>query len=560
MNLRHLHSFILLLLPALLGSCGKQIPLPAPPAEMRVIPYRATVTEGYGTRAGLDGSQQHYLFESGDRLFLESGGSGSDRLYGVLSLSSGAGQTSAVFEGELHCSGDFEPSGSTLLSATLVGASDRIHSVSDGLITAVTYPGDGSAPDLSEAVRQFSHFTGSGTFGGKTFTLTQQSAFLILDITFDAGSLTDGDQVTLALDNGSGALRSLRVSPDITNGIAHTHLFLPFPGGEVTLSSATVSVDDGLTFSIPSEKTLAANTYYSVTRSTIPFVTLPPTSDYTAGSAGTPEQAFPVRVALRSDANIVTNTLADDSVLDLIITTPDDEDVTIPLTALDRTAGMDLDPEEVLDAILTQEGTTVLKTGDYTFSVNGAASTAATMTLLRSAYSPGGEGWWDPIPGGLKDGDYVEVKMNVNQDVTLANLISFGTVLGELGVNNDWSKVKGILIFYPQANNNYKLLIHGRNAGSDVFGGFQRDFNYSTGPWAGKALVIRFAYDDIYWNDGLLTKDGNTDKLNNNRSNFNEKYPAWFVDNELKVGSYQGTNRSKSYYDYIRVVRYPAGD
>lgn len=316
------------------------------------------------------------------------------------------------------------------------------------------------------------------------------------------------------------------------------------------MSDATISIVGGPAFSIPGSHELAANTYYNIRRGTLPFVTLPPLSvaGYERGTAEQPKQAFPVRIAPVENLIGILPGIS----RKLVITTPEDGDVFIPLE--DWAGGMDLNPESVLEAILTVENTTVLKPGNYVFSIDGVASTSAKMTILRSAYSPGGQGWWDSISGGLREGDYAEVKMSVNRDQYRANLIGFGTDIGSLG-GSDWSTVKGFFIFYPDNTNNYDMLIDGRQSNGNVFNEFKRAFNYET-TYAGQAMVIRFSYDDVYWNDGLLTKDGNTDKLNN-RGNFNEQYSAWFGDDNLKIGSYQGTNRSKAYYDFIRVVRNP---
>ncbi len=538
----------------LLSACRKEPAVVPTPQEGTTVFYRATVSEGAETRASLD-IAGHYVFSLGDRLYVTDTGTDGSRLHGWLTLVSGAEAATATFEGELSCEGDFYPEDSTALSAVLVGAADRLHAESNGKISGFVYPTDQSARDLPEAVRQFSRLTATGTtYAARQFTLTQQTSFLICNITFDAEEMADGDPVTMAFSNGGSTLRSVVVGATVMNQFANARFVLPFEGG-FALSGATISVSGGPTFSIPGNPTLAANNYYNVRRSTLPYVSLPPMSDYadgyTAGTSGAPRQDFPVRI---SAVEHLVGSLSGTE-RNLVISTPEDGNISIPLGD-GWAAGIDMDPNDILSAILTKEGTNVLKTGDYVFSINGVTSSSARMTVLRSAYSPNGAGWSDPIPGGLQERDYVEAKMNVNREINRANLISFGTNMG-LNNNNDWSTVSGIFLFYPEnKSQNYNIMVDGRQSNSNVFTEFLRAFNYSSGTWAGKALVIRFSYDDIYWNDGRLTMDGSTDKLSN-RNNFNEKYHAWWINNDLKVGSNQGINRSKAYYDFIRVVRYP---
>jgi len=535
MTIKRLHFIPLTLLLALLGSCSKETPPPVSPADGRTIPYRAMVTEGSGTRAGVDGNM-HYLFETGDRLFLTTSSNiGDDKMYGVLSLVSGAGETSAVFEGDLHCTGDFEPAGNQTLYATLVGTADRIHTESDGLITAIAYPTDEYAPDFGEAIRRFSHFTGTGTFSGKTFSLTQQSAFLIFDLTFDES----GETVTATFRNGQDPLRSVSLSPVTENGLAHTRFVLPFPGGEASLSSATISIENNLIFNIPGETALAANNYYNIRRSTIPFVTLPPTTDYAAGTAESPSQAFPVRVALPPDANITKNELPS-SDLNLIITTPEDGDITIPLTGLDRANGMDLTPADVLSAILTKEGTDVLKTGDYIFSINGVESSCVSMRLIESAFTsdptPSTGGWGETI-GPLGENDYVEAKMMTRNDKNKANLIGFGKII------NSWSNGNAVLFYYPCDNATQSKLRMQARTNQTIS---QKDTQVSPG-----SVVIRFDWTGVYVNGEDYS---GTTKLDSELP----FYKNLLIDAELKVGSREGSVLSNAYYDYVRVVKYPA--
>lgn len=565
------HPIIHLLLPILalaasLCGCRKELPATAESTVTDTVPYTVTVREGPATRAGLDGDG-HYIFETGDRLFV-TGGEG--KVYGALDLLSGAGQTTAVFEGVLICTDGFELAGDTPLSATLVGSVDRIHEPGAGIITATAYPADEYAADLADAIRKFSHFTGSGSYGEHSFTLHQQSAFLTLFLSFDGRGLSGEEELEIALVNGDAAGRTVRMKPAIAHDVAAVSCVLPFPDQYLLSQTATITVSRGETplvsfADFQADKTLDANHYYTVSRTSAfygaPVLILPPTEDYNDG------QQFPVRVALDPGADDTDKQLiTSDFKIRIHIILPDGSEQSQDVAPGPLAAGAeDLDPETFLNTILNG-GDKLGTSGEYQFKLELSQDNGATwaqvgktvrMKVLRSKYEPNREAWSDMV-GALAEGDFVEAKIAVNRDKKLAHILGFGTVL-----EGAWAAVDAALFYYPAELNNYYLRFHGRHANTHTLGQAQIDakfdFESETSVWKGKRLVLRFDYSGIYWNEGDIsrpTENSSGSVSDASRDNYLSTYRAWFGADNLAVGSKEGNNRSSAYYEYIRVVRY----
>lgn len=268
---RILKYWVCLLAPlTLLLSCVKERTETEVPTG-RTIHYRATVTEGTDTRATLNNNNQ-YIFQEGDRLFVSNTDSGKEGwLSGVLTLVSGAGERTAVFEGDLtldtgnHDTGkeDFYLANATL-SATLVSTADRIHNVS-GALTG--YPNDEYATTFAEAVAKFSHFTASSNFEARSFSLTQHSVFLNNTITLE-NSVAAGTSVSVVLYNDYGG-NSQDVLMNVTRPVDNSHQVVFWSAiPETTLSNAKLSVTCNETSYLLIIKggDLDANHYYSITK------------------------------------------------------------------------------------------------------------------------------------------------------------------------------------------------------------------------------------------------------------------------------------------------------
>ena len=141
-----IYKVLPILFAAFLLSCTREL---EQPTTYRTIHYKAQVGNQAQTRATVDGGN-HYVFEETDRLYMAST-QDPEQLYGILYLTAGAGTGTALFEGDLYCSEEFELSDDTPVKVTLVNNNDRIHSLENGRISATQYPTDQYAPDFSAA-------------------------------------------------------------------------------------------------------------------------------------------------------------------------------------------------------------------------------------------------------------------------------------------------------------------------------------------------------------------------------------------------------------------------
>ena len=200
---KYIQYLLLCLFPLALFSCVKETPEDPAVGPANTILYSAMVSHSPLTRVAIsDGSDEpgftagcRYVFEEGDKLYVEHRDGETLKLYGVLDIVSGVGTGSARFEGELKCLDDFVPEDNTLLSATVVGAgaADDFFqfgnptddpSVDPGaILTAVNFPASIPNTTVQEMVRKYSCFTGTSTYDAKNFNnLTQQSVFLLISL------------------------------------------------------------------------------------------------------------------------------------------------------------------------------------------------------------------------------------------------------------------------------------------------------------------------------------------------------------------------------------------
>ena len=192
----------------LLGSCAKETDLlvPAPAPETKTIHYSLIVEEGSETRSTLGPGYKH-VFEAGDRIYVESTGDDAGKMYGFLSMSisGGVGQSKASL-------------------------ADDLHTIVDGKVT--TNYTDKSASSIEEAVRKYAHFTGSGQFGGYTYTLQQHSSFLVCALSFDPETTPDGTPITAKIyNNGSEEVFTHTAQAKDVEGDIEVSWVIPFGQG-----------------------------------------------------------------------------------------------------------------------------------------------------------------------------------------------------------------------------------------------------------------------------------------------------------------------------------------
>ncbi len=263
---------LLLMALSLLTACEKEVETPSSAPVVQTIHYRVSVRTDVDTKATI-GNDLAYKYETGDRVYVESA---DGKLYGFLDLAdeNGVGSHEAYFEGELYYLGDLPRDPETSISLVLVSATDALHTVSEGKVAAVTassYGQDTWASSLEDAVRRLSHFTGSGHLKDKSFTLHQQSSFLKCSVRMKPSQAPVNSVFTAKLLNNSTTLRE--VSVKVTNAGKLPFVFA-FLGGDVSLEDAKLVIDsentDQLNYSV-ADQTLAANTYYSISRSTLSY-------------------------------------------------------------------------------------------------------------------------------------------------------------------------------------------------------------------------------------------------------------------------------------------------
>lgn len=285
--------FVLLsALLALCCACSKEPMENAAGAVTRTIPYSATVSHGPQTRATLSGSEfadDCYVFQNGDKLYVEYRDGVTLKLYGVLDLFSGAGTGTGRFEGELKCLDAFEPSGETL-SATLVGPNaangffifgNPTGDPTDAnkIVTGVTYPSSVSYTTLTDLVQQYSYFTGTSTYSAKNFNnLTQQSVFLQFHLSnFPKKALANSSATTanVLIKKDASTLHTVTGVPIGNNANFGDALFSTVVQAGNAFAGAKIQIDDNLEDAhdplvlkqgFSNDLNLETNHYYSVTR------------------------------------------------------------------------------------------------------------------------------------------------------------------------------------------------------------------------------------------------------------------------------------------------------
>ena len=230
---------------------------PVQQSTVKTIPYSVTVNEGATTRATVESDNKTLKFADGDKLYI----SGTD-IQGVLDIQTGTGTTFSTFSGVLTYSGSGTPASDLSLTATLVSAqqtdgSEVTVNSTTGAVT-VNYPSTAYCADVATAVQKYSNLTGTSTYGLKSFSLTQQTAFLNFVITFEDGTTT-GTGLSAVVSNNSAAICTANVTTVTDNGVK-AKFVLPVAKG-TTLSSANVKMGSKAAISFGASQTLDGKVY-----------------------------------------------------------------------------------------------------------------------------------------------------------------------------------------------------------------------------------------------------------------------------------------------------------
>ena len=231
---------------------------PAQQNAAKTIPYTVTVNGGASTRATVESDNKTLYFAAGDKLYV----TGTD-IKGVLNIQTGTGTASATFSGDLTYSGSGSPASDLSLTATLVSekqtdGSEVTINAETGAVT-VNYPSTAYCTSVNDAVQKYSNLTGTSTYSAKSFSLTQQTAFLNFAITFEDGTTT-GTELSAVVSNNSAAVCTANVTTTTESEKVVAKFVLPVAKG-TTLSSANVKFGDKAAISFGASQTLEGKVY-----------------------------------------------------------------------------------------------------------------------------------------------------------------------------------------------------------------------------------------------------------------------------------------------------------
>ena len=267
---RHIPILLFAIISLLLNtSCSKDDVTSSESTEPKgsVIHYSATVSDGSNTRATLD-DEKKYIFETGDILRITG-----TNISGDLTLKTGAGTNSAIFEGDLTYTVSGTPDASLELKAVLVSTNNAMSTLT---YEAATYPTTAIASTLAEAVQKYSYFKATSTYGAKNFTLDQQSAFLNFTVTILDGTST-GQSLAIDINNGSASARTGTVTTATSGSDIVAKFVAAFPVG-TTMSNASVQLGSKAAIPFGGSTALAANKIYNIKKTIYP---VPATFDFT---------------------------------------------------------------------------------------------------------------------------------------------------------------------------------------------------------------------------------------------------------------------------------------
>lgn len=233
---------------------------PVAPSTSKTIPYTVTVGgDEATTRATVDSDNKTLRFASGDKLYITG-----ENIQGVLDLKDGdENKTSdATFSGNLEYTGGGTPADGLSLTATLVSAQQTVGtqvSVDDAGAVTVKYPTAAYCSSINDAVQKYSNLTGTSTYGARAFTLTQQTAFLNFEITFEDGT-ANSTSLSAKVNNNSSNICTANVTTTTESTKVVAKFVLPVAAG-TTLSSAKVTMGSKAAISFGASQKLTGKVY-----------------------------------------------------------------------------------------------------------------------------------------------------------------------------------------------------------------------------------------------------------------------------------------------------------
>ena len=272
---------------------------------VKTIPFSVTVSGDAMTRATVDDDPSDETtyhktlhFEADDKLYI----TGTD-IRGVLGIQSRNDDgTRATFSGDLTYSGGGSPATDLALTATLVSVQQKdgteVAINSETNAVTVNYPTTAYCADVATAVRKYSRLTGTSTYGAKSFTLTQQTAFLNFKIYFTDGTAS-GTALSTAVSNGGSAIATANVTTKTdTYGNVVAEFVLPFDSTD-KLNGATVKMGDKDAISFGGNDQTLDGKVYNITRGYYGSLSTPSAAKL-GQTVSTYGKLYPIKIALPS--------------------------------------------------------------------------------------------------------------------------------------------------------------------------------------------------------------------------------------------------------------------
>lgn len=204
------------------------------------VPYSITINKS--TRAALSEDGHTLVFQQGDKLLVAHAIEDDDDIdidyMGCLTLKSGAGTTSATFEGKIYFTED-EPKAGDELEVQLFGENGKMGKIIPMSELDPSMPDDVLIPDLNDVedhdahaiskdlktcIEEYSVLRGGLTYGNTSMDLAQTMAFLDFDVALPGVAEGTDVKVKIEYDGGEDVENTkcpLTVSKD---GSGNTHV------------------------------------------------------------------------------------------------------------------------------------------------------------------------------------------------------------------------------------------------------------------------------------------------------------------------------------------------
>ena len=231
---------------------------------LKSVTYSITVNKT--TRNTLAENNKTMLFQEGDQLFVSHIVEDDDDMnivyMGSMHLVSGAGTTSATFEGKVYFTGENEPKVGDELDVILVGQNTKMGKLVPMSDLDPRFPEDVLVPDpnddedhdahaiskdLKSCVEEYSSIMTESTYGNTSMELNQSMAFLNFDIALPAAE--EGMSAAVSISYGEFFVENtkcpLTVTKDSQNKPHLTFTAAIDADNDVDLSNANLTITLG---------------------------------------------------------------------------------------------------------------------------------------------------------------------------------------------------------------------------------------------------------------------------------------------------------------------------